>query len=161
MRLLPRLWVGLAAYPASRTDSSEPPLLSDVTQVTDTFGIRVVDAQLAIVEPAGRPPVAIESLRILPLGAVQEDQDAIAPRLAAALGATIAGNVPSDALNGLVLGAGLDWRQVDANQEDANQEDGHRVVVTNRAGDCPLDGTPVGVRPMAGSRVGRRLCLVG
>ncbi len=92
---------------------AEPPLLSDVMQVADRFGVRVVDAQLSVVEPAGRPAAAIESLRILPLGADQADLDAIAPRLAEALAAAFTGEVPSDELNALVLGAGLDWRQVD------------------------------------------------
>ena len=41
--------------------------------VADRFGIRVIDAQLASIEPADRPAVAVESLRILPLGAVQDD----------------------------------------------------------------------------------------
>ncbi len=89
------------------------PLLSEVLPVADHFGLQVVDAQLAEVAPSGRAPVAVESLRILPLGADQEDLDAIGPRLSAALGATLAGAVESDPLNGLVLGAGLDWRQVD------------------------------------------------
>jgi glutamate dehydrogenase len=91
----------------------EAPLLSDIMHVADRFGIRVIDAQLASVEPADRPPVAVESLRILPLGAVQADLDAIFPRLSEALAMTISKQVSSDTLNGLVLGAGLDWRQVD------------------------------------------------
>src|SRR5690606_32349203 len=61
----------------------------------------------------GRAPVAVHVLRVLPLGASQEDLDAIAPRLTGALGAVLTGEVASDPLNGLVLGAGLDWRQVD------------------------------------------------
>jgi glutamate dehydrogenase len=92
---------------------TEPPLLSDIVFVADHFGIRVVDAQLARVEPAGRPAAAVESWRILPLGASQEDLDAIAPRLSEALAAAILGHVSSDSLNGLVLGAGLDWREID------------------------------------------------
>jgi glutamate dehydrogenase len=92
---------------------SEPPLLSDLIHAADHFGIRVVDAQLIPVEPVGRPEVAVESLRVLPLGADQGDLDALAPRLSQALAATLSGAVPSDALNGLVLGAGLDWREVD------------------------------------------------
>jgi glutamate dehydrogenase len=91
----------------------EPPLLSDVVQVADHFGIRVVDAQLAQVEPSDRPAAAVESLRILSLGASQEDLDAIAPRLSEALAAALLGHVSSDSLNGLVLGAGLDWREID------------------------------------------------
>ena len=91
----------------------EPPLLSDIVHIADHFGIRVVDALLARAEPAGRPAVAVESLRILPLGAIQEDLDAIGPRLSEALSAAVLARVPSDPLNGLVLGAGLDWREVD------------------------------------------------
>ncbi|MBW2419982.1 MAG: NAD-glutamate dehydrogenase [Deltaproteobacteria bacterium] len=91
----------------------EPLLLSDVMQVADNFGIRVVDAMLTPVSPAGRPEAAVESLRILPLGADQDDLDAIAPRLSDALAATLSGSATSDALGGLVLGAGLDWREID------------------------------------------------
>jgi glutamate dehydrogenase len=92
---------------------SEPPLLSDLIHAADHFGIRVVDAQLIPVEPVGRTKVTVESLRILPLGADQSDLDLLAPRLSQAMAATLSGAVHSDALNGLVLGAGLDWREVD------------------------------------------------
>ena len=90
-----------------------PMLLSDLLPVVDGFGIRVVDAQQAPVQPAGRQAVIAATLRILPLGATQDDLDAIAERLAAAIGAVLAGHVASDPLNALVLGAGLDWREVD------------------------------------------------
>ncbi|MDJ0787608.1 MAG: NAD-glutamate dehydrogenase [Myxococcota bacterium] len=92
---------------------AEAPLLSDVMGITDHFGLRVVDAQLAHIEPRGRTQVAVESLRILPLGANQTDLDAVAGRLSDALAAALTGVATSDELNGLVLGAGLDWRQVD------------------------------------------------
>jgi len=88
-------------------------LLSDLLPVVDGFGIRVVDAQQVEVRPAGRAPVAVHTLRVLPLGADQADLDAIAPRLTGALGAVLSGDVASDPLNGLVLGAGLDWREVE------------------------------------------------
>jgi glutamate dehydrogenase len=91
----------------------EPMLLSDLLPVVDGFGIRVVDAQQASVAPAGRPAAVVATLRVLPLGATQEDLDAIAPRLSEAIGAVLAGAVASDPLNGLVLGAGLDWREID------------------------------------------------
>ena len=64
-------------------------------------------------QPTGRPPVAIESLRILPLGPDQKDLDMLRRRLGEGLTRALAGTVSSDSLNGLVLGAGLDWRQVD------------------------------------------------
>ena len=88
-------------------------LLSELLPVVDDFGIRVIDAQHVEVRPAGRAPVAVHMLRVLPLGADQADLDAIAPRLCGALGAVLCGEVASDPLNGLVLGAGLDWREVD------------------------------------------------
>jgi glutamate dehydrogenase len=90
-----------------------PMLLSDLLPVVDGFGIRVVDAQQARVEADGRPAMIAATLRVLPLGATQEDLEAIADRLAAAIAAVLAGHVASDPLNALVLGAGLDWREVD------------------------------------------------
>jgi glutamate dehydrogenase len=92
---------------------AEARMLSDLLPVVDGFGIRVIDAQQTTVTPAGRAPVAVHTLRVLPLGADQADLDAIAPRLTAALGAALCGEVASDPLNGLVLGAGLDWREID------------------------------------------------
>ena len=91
----------------------EARLLSELLPVVDAFGIRVVDAQQASLQPADRPGIAVHTLRVLPLGAAPSDLDAIAPLLLDALGAVLRGDVESDALNGLVLGAGLDWRQVD------------------------------------------------
>ncbi len=92
----------------------EAPLLSDLLPVVDHFGIRVVDATQALVQPTDGPPAVVETLRVLPLGGTQEDLDVVAPRLGEALRAVLAREVPDDALNGLVLGAGLDWKQVDA-----------------------------------------------
>jgi glutamate dehydrogenase len=91
----------------------EAPLLSDLLPTIDRFDLRVVDAQLVPVRPTGRSEVAVESLRILPLGTEQADLDAIFGRLSSALRATLSGDTSSDSLDGLVLGAGLDWRQVD------------------------------------------------
>jgi glutamate dehydrogenase len=73
----------------------------------------VVDSRQTPIEPRDRPPARIHTLRVLPLGGVQGDLDAIAPRLSEALSAALRGVVPDDALNGLVLLAGLDWREVD------------------------------------------------
>jgi glutamate dehydrogenase len=91
----------------------EARLLSDLLPLIDHFGIRVVDAQQLRVQPPDRRGVAIDTLRVLPLGADQADLDAISDRLADALRAVICARAPDDALNGLVLNAGLDWRQVD------------------------------------------------
>jgi glutamate dehydrogenase len=92
---------------------TEEPLLSDILPIADQFGLRVVDAQLFEVRPADLPEVFVESLRVWPLGVDQDDLDALAPRLSDALRATVSDENLADALNGLVLVAGLDWRQVD------------------------------------------------
>jgi len=92
---------------------AESPLLSEILPIADHFGLRVKDAQLFEVEPAGRPVAYIESLRILPLGREPEDLEAVAANLSDGLRAALTGETQSDSLNGLVLGAGLDWRQVD------------------------------------------------
>jgi glutamate dehydrogenase len=91
----------------------EARLLSDLLPVVDAFGIRSIDAQQARVQPSGRKAASVETLRVLALGADQDDLDAIAGRLSAAIGAVLSGAVASDELNSLVLGAGLDWREVD------------------------------------------------
>jgi glutamate dehydrogenase len=91
----------------------EPMLLSDLLPLIDGFGIRVVDAQQQRVTPADRPPAMVASLRVLPLGGTQADLDAIAVRLGDAIRAVLTRAVASDPLNGLVLVAGLDWREVD------------------------------------------------
>jgi glutamate dehydrogenase len=88
-------------------------LLSDLLPVADAFGLRVVDAQQMSLQPADRPPIAVHTLRVLPLGADAADLETIATLLFDALGAVLRGEVENDALNRLVLGAGLDWRQVD------------------------------------------------
>ncbi|HEX2485901.1 MAG TPA: NAD-glutamate dehydrogenase domain-containing protein, partial [Myxococcota bacterium] len=92
---------------------ARPWLLSDLLPAVDHFGIRVVDARQTRIAPAERPAAVIATLRILPLGGDQTDLDALAPRLSDALGAALRGVVPDDPLNGLVLQAGLDWREVD------------------------------------------------
>jgi glutamate dehydrogenase len=91
----------------------QPLLLSDLLPVIDGFGIRVIDAQQLRVTPAERPPAMVATLRVLPLGATQDDLDAIAERLGDAIRAVLLGAVASDPLNGLVLGAGLAWREID------------------------------------------------
>jgi glutamate dehydrogenase len=92
---------------------AEKPLLSDLLPIVDHFGLDVMDAQIFEVQPADRGEVYVESMRILPIGTHQEDLDVFAARLGDALRATLTGQVLSDPLNGLVVVAGLDWRQVD------------------------------------------------
>jgi glutamate dehydrogenase len=91
----------------------EERLLSDLLPLVNHFGIRVVDARQSPVVTQDRGSAFIHALRILPLGGDESDLDAIAPRLGEALRVALEAVVPDDALNALVLVAGLDWREVD------------------------------------------------
>ncbi len=91
----------------------EPRLLSDLLPVVDRFGIRVVDARQARVVAIERAEATVVALRILPLGERQTDLDQLAPRLGDALRAALTATMADDPLNGLVLAAGLSWREVD------------------------------------------------
>ncbi|MDH3686123.1 MAG: NAD-glutamate dehydrogenase, partial [Myxococcales bacterium] len=91
----------------------EERLLSDLLPVVDHFGLRVVDARQTRIQARDRDSAVVHRLRVLPLGGEQTDLDALAPLLSEALRAALTGKTPDDSLNGLVLGAGLDWRQVD------------------------------------------------
>ena len=102
-----------AATTMLRLYLDEDRLLSDLLPIVDQFGIRVSDARQTRIEALDRPPVYLHALRVLPLGASQADLDEIVSRLGDALRAVLTGVAANDLLNGLVLGAGLDWRQVD------------------------------------------------
>jgi glutamate dehydrogenase len=91
---------------------AQPRLLSELLPIVDRFGIQVIDARREPVRAANRPAATIVALRIVSLGD-QPDLDALAPRLADALRVVLGGTTPDDALSGLVLNAGLDWREVD------------------------------------------------
>ncbi len=91
----------------------EERLLSDLLPIVDHLGIRVVDARQVSVNALDRPPAHLHALRIEPLGADAAELSAIEGRLGDALRVVLAGTMQSDALNELVLRAGLDWRQVD------------------------------------------------
>ena len=91
----------------------EKRLLSDLLPLIDRLGIRVVDARQVQVNALDRPLAYLHVLRVEPLGADQADLDALVGRLGDALRAVLGDVMPSDMLNGLVLSAGLDWRQVD------------------------------------------------
>jgi glutamate dehydrogenase len=91
----------------------EEKLLSDLLPMVDHFGIRVIDARQTPVLTQDRETAFIHALRVLPLGGDQADLDQIAQRLEDALREALVGTVPDDALNALVLVAGIDWREVE------------------------------------------------
>ncbi len=88
-------------------------LLSDLLPLVDHFGIRVIDARQTPVTTQDRGQAFVHALRIVSMGETQAELDEVAPRLEAALRAALLRVVPDDALNALVLVAGLDWREVD------------------------------------------------
>ena len=92
--------------------ANEALVLSDFVPVLENLGLRVlgqdvVDFKLPEVESACLHIFAVEPAQA---GA---DLGRSAPNLVAALHALRAGEVESDRLNGLIVGAGLDWRAVD------------------------------------------------
>ncbi len=91
---------------------AQPRLLSELLPIVDRFGIQVVDARRESVRAAHRPAATLVALRVVTLGE-QPDLDALLPRLGAALRMVLEGRVADDALSGLVLVAGLDWREID------------------------------------------------
>jgi glutamate dehydrogenase len=91
----------------------EQRLLSDLLPLIDHFDIQVVDARQTAIVTQDRAPAFIHALRVRSLGGDQSDLDAISARLGEALCAALQRVVPDDALNALVLVAGLDWREVE------------------------------------------------
>ncbi len=86
------------------------PYLTDLVPVLDDFGLRAIDASVIEVRGAGSEPLWLARLRV-------EDPDpagcGLEPGLLDGLRAVLAGQVEHDALNRLILGAHLEWRQVD------------------------------------------------
>jgi glutamate dehydrogenase len=85
------------------------PYLTDLLPKLDDFGLRVLDAMLTEVKPASIDSLWIVTFRVDGLSDVNQEAN---ERLLEALRLTLAGRLDVDALHRLVLGVGLDWREI-------------------------------------------------
>jgi glutamate dehydrogenase len=90
-----------------------PLLLSEFMPVLEDFGLRALAEDQIVVTPAGGPPCAMQSFFVQDRRGRPLAIEAVGPRLTDALLAVHGRRVVSDALDRLVVEAGLDWRAVD------------------------------------------------
>jgi glutamate dehydrogenase len=89
------------------------PFLSDLLPVLDQFGLCVIDATLTEVQCGRASPLWIVTFRIArPAEGARYPKD-LERRLLEGLLQTLRGRVEGDALDRLIRGAGLEWREVD------------------------------------------------
>jgi len=89
-----------------------PLVLSEFMPVLENLGLRVLAEDQEGVTPAGAPRQSVQTFFVQDRAGRRLDPEAVGPRLTAALLALGAGRAESDALNRLVVEAGLDWRAV-------------------------------------------------
>lgn len=89
------------------------PYLTDLLPLLGHFGLRVVDATLTEVPRVASDPLWIVTFRIEEFGADRAGDRNTEERILSALDAVLQGRMEGDPLNVLVLGAALEWRDVD------------------------------------------------
>jgi glutamate dehydrogenase len=106
--------------PAGSTSTSrlklylrDRPFLTDLLPVIDHFGIQVVDATLTEVPATGRQPSWIVTFRIVRVAREPYALSETRRRALDGLRAVLAGRIEDDSLNRLVIGAKLEWREVE------------------------------------------------
>jgi glutamate dehydrogenase len=92
---------------------AERPYLTDLLPLLDNFGLRVIDAMLTQVSSDSGCRLWIVTFRMedLPRGA--PSRAGLETGMLEGLRAALSGRVESDPLNRLVLGAGLNWQEVE------------------------------------------------
>jgi glutamate dehydrogenase len=93
--------------------AGEPLVLSEFMPVLENLGLRALAENQVVVTPAERPRLFVQTFLVQDARGRRLDPPAVGARLADALLAIAAGRAENDALNRLVLEAGLDWRSVD------------------------------------------------
>ncbi len=89
--------------------------LSDILPLAENLGLRVLSEVPFLLRPppsVGDRAVALQVLSVETADGNAVDLPTVGPRFAEALGKVWSGALESDGLNRLVLGAGLDWREV-------------------------------------------------
>lgn len=90
-----------------------PVALSDILPMLENLGLRVMEEIPYRAKPMGAPyKIVIHDFGLEPRGELAGSGDDVRSRFHAAFDQIWAGNMESDALNALILSAGLDWREV-------------------------------------------------
>ena len=90
-----------------------PIVLSEIMPLLQNMGVQVVEERPYGVQPRGRAPAWIERFVLRPIAAgTTLDSDGPGAAFREAFTAVVRGVAESDAFNGLVLAAGLEWREV-------------------------------------------------
>ena len=89
-----------------------PPLLSEILPLLEDMGLKVLDERPYDIWPEGRPVSWIHDFGLVLESEGTLDVEKVRERFQAAFARVWAGDAESDAFNKLVLGAGLDWREV-------------------------------------------------
>jgi len=88
-----------------------PIALSERVPMLEAMGFRVIDERSYEIAPAGHPPVYIHEMALERADGTAVDLDRLAGPLTDCMLAVWEDRAESDPYNGLVLTAGLDWRQ--------------------------------------------------
>ena len=103
---------GDGAYGLKVYHRGKPIPLSDRVPMLENFGFRVIDERTYTIEPAGQTEIYIHDMLLDPVGVKADDFAVRAPLVEEAILAVWQTEAESDALNQLVLGAGLAWYDV-------------------------------------------------
>ncbi len=90
-----------------------PIVLSEIMPLLQNMGVQVVEERPYRVTPRGRTPAWIERFVLRPIApGITLDLDGSGATFQEAFAAVVRGTTESDAFNGLVLAAGLAWREI-------------------------------------------------
>ena len=89
-----------------------PIALSERVPMLEAMGFRVIDERSYEITPGGRPPMHLHEMALESAAGTAVDLEGLSDKLTACLTAVWYGRAESDHYNGLVLSAGLDWRDV-------------------------------------------------
>ncbi|WP_291385372.1 NAD-glutamate dehydrogenase [Devosia sp.] len=103
---------GDGAYGLKVYHRGKPIPLSDRVPMLENFGFRVIDERTYTIEPRDQAEIYIHDMVLDTVGARAEDFAVRAPLVEEAILAVWQTDAESDALNQLVLGAGLPWHDV-------------------------------------------------
>ena len=118
-------------------------VLSDVMDTIENLGFRVLDSyRFTVSDPEGPAPSTLHVFDVELGPSLEADVVAAESRVADALLAVRHGRAEDDRLNSLILGAGLDWRQVSVLRAYAGYAFRVGAVVSRQGAQRPLTTYP-------------------